>query len=208
MTHLPLFPLNLVLFPNFPLPLHIFEERYRVMIRHCIDQGIPFGVVCQHGERYEKVGCTAVVDQVLKEYEDGCMDVMTVGRERFVIENVDENDLYLSAVVELLADSEEPDDDGLIKEAVDVLLRYAYYAEMEVDREGLRGLRSRELSYLLSGIDTLGLQTKQELLEVNSHTERLQRVVAALQEITEQLVLFAQLKKTIGSDVDLSSLNN
>jgi Lon protease-like protein len=208
MTHLPLFPLNLVLFPDFPLPLHVFEERYRVMIRRCIDEDIPFGVVCQHGERYEKVGCTAVVDHVLKEYEDGRMDIMTVGRERFAIEKVDDSDLYLSATVELLSEPDEPDDEELEKKAVDALLRYAYYAEMEVDREGLRELRSRGLSYLLSGIDTLGLQTKQQLLEVDSHTERLRRSVAALQEVTEQLVLLAQLKQAIGTDVDLSSLNN
>ena len=208
MTQLPLFPLSLVLFPNFPLPLHIFEERYRVMIRRCIDEGIPFGVVCQHGERYEKVGCTAVVDQVLKEYDDGRMDILTVGRERFSIQKVDEGDLYLSATVQLLSEPDEPDDQALTKEAVDALLRYAYYAEMEVDREGLRDLRARELSFLLSGIDTLGLETKQELLEIDSHTERLRRSVGALQQVTEQLVLLAQLKKAIGSDVDLSSLNN
>jgi Lon protease-like protein len=208
MTHLPLFPLNLVLFPNFPLPLHIFEERYRLMIRRCMEEAVPFGVVCQHGEHYERIGCTALVDHVLKEYEDGRMDIVTVGRERFAIENVDESELYLQASVQLLEEPDEPDDEQLMTKAVDGLLRYAYYAEMEIDRAGLRELDARELSYLLSGLDSLGLQTKQLLLETDSHTERLQRSVAAIQEVTEQLLVIAQLKKAIGTDVDLSSLNN
>jgi Lon protease-like protein len=208
MTQLPLFPLHLVLFPNFPLPLHVFEERYRVMIRRCIEASEPFGVVCQHGERYETVGCTAVVDRVLKEYDDGRMDIVTVGRERFAIDSVNDAGIYLEATVNYLEDPDEPEDQELLTKAIDALLRYAYHTEMDVDRDGLRELSTRDLSYLISGVDTLGVQTKQELLEMDSSTGRLRKSVDALEQVTEQLILLAQLQKTLGEDVDINSLTN
>lgn len=208
MTQLPLFPLGLVLFPGFPLPLHIFEERYRVMVKRCIAEDLPFGVVYQRGEHYEMTGCSAVVHRVLKEYDDGRMDIVTVGRDRFAIEAVDDSDLYLKASIRYLEDTNDASGQELTTSAVDAVLRYAYYAEMEIDRDGLRELDVRELSYLVSGLDGLGMQTKQRLLETDNHAERLQSSVAALEEITEQLIVLARLKKAIGEDVDFSILNN
>jgi len=82
---LPLFPLNVVLFPGQALPLHIFEPRYRIMIRRCIDNDEPFGVVLARDEEPDEphdIGTSARVTEVQR-LSDGRMHIMTVGEERF-----------------------------------------------------------------------------------------------------------------------------
>jgi Lon protease-like protein len=95
---LPLFPLNVVLFPGQTLPLHIFEPRYRLMIQRCIEQGQPFGVVLAQDEDDEVphiIGTAARITQV-ERLTDGRMNIVTVGVERFVLQNVHEGeDEYL-----------------------------------------------------------------------------------------------------------------
>lgn len=82
---LPLFPLNVVLFPGQSLPLHIFEPRYRVLIRKCVDNNEPFGVVLAQDEEPDRpfdVGTSARVTEV-KKMPDGRMNIVTIGEERF-----------------------------------------------------------------------------------------------------------------------------
>ncbi|MCL4868964.1 MAG: LON peptidase substrate-binding domain-containing protein [Anaerolineae bacterium] len=108
MHELPLFPLNTVLFPGMPLPLHIFEERYKEMIQHCLEHDEPFGVVLIRDGResfgpladpYE-VGCIAQIEHI-RPLEDGRYDLIAVGRERFRIHQIKHNRSYLVGVVEL-----------------------------------------------------------------------------------------------------------
>jgi Lon protease-like protein len=110
---LPLFPLHSVLCPGVALPLHIFEDRYRLMIGRCIDRSEPFGVVLlRDGKevgpltgRVAEVGTTALIREAGR-YADGRMDLMTVGGRRFRIHDVDgEREPYLVGEVSLLAES-------------------------------------------------------------------------------------------------------
>jgi Lon protease-like protein len=102
---LPLFPLNVVLFPGMVLPLHIFEERYRLMIRRCLDQNRPFGVLLiregkEVGETavpYE-VGTTARITRV-ERLDDGRMNITTVGVERFRVRRFRDDEPYLQGEV-------------------------------------------------------------------------------------------------------------
>ncbi|HEY3290866.1 MAG TPA: LON peptidase substrate-binding domain-containing protein [Anaerolineae bacterium] len=95
---LPLFPLNVVLFPGQTLPLHVFEPRYRVMIQRCIEQSQPFGVVLvdeDDDSAPHTIGTAAKITQV-ERLPDGRMNILTVGLERFILENVYEGeDEYL-----------------------------------------------------------------------------------------------------------------
>jgi Lon protease-like protein len=211
MTQLPLFPLDAVLFPNTPLPLHIFEERYRLLVARCIAEKLPFGVVYNHGERVEQIGCSARIDRVLKEYGDGRLDIVTVGQRRFSIESLDTSRPYLQALVRFLDESDDGEGPGaeeLSAVAMDALLRYSCYSEMEIDRESLRKLSIKELSFLIAGIDEVGLETKQLLLEIDSPARRLRHSVAALNQVIEQLVTLMSLKKAIGDDVDMGTMKN
>lgn len=110
---LPLFPLHSVLFPGVALPLHIFEERYRTMVAHCIERGQPFGVVLiRHGREVgdgelslADIGTTAIIRQAGR-HPDGRLDIMTIGGRRFRIDELDaEREPYLVGEVEIL---EEP----------------------------------------------------------------------------------------------------
>src|SRR5271168_2923552 len=80
---IPLFPLNVVLFPGEQLPLHIFEPRYRRMVRECLDGKTPFGMLLSMPNGVVRVGCTAEILEVLKRYDDGRMDIVTAGRDPF-----------------------------------------------------------------------------------------------------------------------------
>ena len=159
----------------------------------------------------EQVGCSARIDRVLKRYDDGRLDIVTVGRRRFAIESVDTSQPYLQALVRFLDENEDTDNSSEIDPAtgaIDAVLRYAYYAGTEVDRDALRELTVAELSFLIAGIDEMGLETKQHLLEVNSAVSRLHQSVEALEQVTEQLVTLMSLKKAMGDDVDMGSMKN
>lgn len=208
MSRLPLFPLQLVLFPNVPLPLHIFEERYRAMIATCIDEGRPFGVVYHRGESIRHVGCTAIIERVLKRYDDGRMDILAVGHERFAIDELDESGLYLEADVHFLEDDVEGDSDDLHQRAVAELLKYAFYAEIQLDRDTLSALTGNQLSFLIAGIDLFGMDTKQELLEIERIEERLERATEELARVNNRLAAASQIKRSLGHDVDINSFLN
>ena len=104
---LPLFPLNMVLFPNNALPLHIFEERYKEMIGEAIRQKTEFGIVLAAESGIVNVGCTATVENIIKEYPDGTMDIVTRGRRRFEILELNEEKDYLRGSVEFFDDEED-----------------------------------------------------------------------------------------------------
>lgn len=99
-TQLPLFPLNVVLFPGMMLPLHIFEERYRKMVQGCLDESEPFGVILAKSDRAQapnvaslacddiyEVGTTAHITAV-ERLEDGRMNLITIGQERFAVKDI------------------------------------------------------------------------------------------------------------------------
>ena len=103
---LPLFPLNTVLFPGMVLPLHIFEERYKLMINRCLDEERPFGVVLiREGQEVGSyavpydVGTTSIIAGVTR-YDDGRMNIVTLGNERFRLRRVRYDQPYLVADVE------------------------------------------------------------------------------------------------------------
>jgi len=113
---IPLFPLDLVLLPAAPLPLHIFEERYKVMLDECLEQEAEFGIVWAQEDGVARVGCTARVAEVLKRYEDGKLDVLSQGFERFTILEVDAASRpFTQATVEAFEDdlaTVDPSDDA------------------------------------------------------------------------------------------------
>ncbi len=77
---IPLFPLNVVLLPGADLPLHIFEPRYREMVKNCLEEKSEFGMLLSLPKGVARVGCTAEILDVVKRYEDGRMDILTAGR--------------------------------------------------------------------------------------------------------------------------------
>ena len=103
---IPLFPLDLVLFPGAALPLHIFEDRYKEMIGECLQCQGEFGMVRARREGLAIIGCTAKILTVMHRYPDGRLDILCRGERRFEIESLVEGRSFLEAEVDFLADQE------------------------------------------------------------------------------------------------------
>ena len=110
-AEIPLFPLNLVLFPHMQLPLHIFEERYKEMVNRCVRESLPFGIVLATGTsaitgnvETSNVGCTARISRV-ERLPDGCMNIEVVGERRFRILDTHEQQSYRTGVIEAFEDT-------------------------------------------------------------------------------------------------------
>jgi Lon protease-like protein len=199
-TRLPLFPLGTVLFPGLLLPLHVFEDRYRALVRDLVDapeESRGFGVVAIREGRevgdggirsLHPVGCLADLRQV-EPHPDGRFDIVATGARRFRIDSVDATSQpYLQAEVEFL---DEPDGDAATVLAGTVAMLWGAY------RQALTGTRPEDadelpdepvvLSYLVAAATILELRDKQRLLEEPDTTSRLRRELAILRR--EAIVL-------------------
>ena len=106
---LPLFPLDVVLLPRMVLPLHIFEERYKLMVGEAIKNETEFGIVRSRENSVFNVGCTAVVEKVVQRHPDGRFDIIAVGQRRFEVLLLDEQKPYLQAGVHFFDDDSGTD---------------------------------------------------------------------------------------------------
>lgn len=171
---LPLFPLDIVLFPRMVLPLHIFEERYKEMIGECLRSRKPFGVLYAHDRTTERVGCLAGILKVLKKYDDGRMDLLSQGGERFEILHFDTSASYLRGWTEPLADRDgaRPPEQTAVERLLELYRETARLlnqteAEKVVISPGYRGL-----SFQIAAGFALPKKVKQRVLEGRSETER------------------------------------
>jgi len=181
---LPLFPLELVLLPGVPLPLHIFEPRYKEMIAECLEQKKPFGIVRASEEGVADIGCTAEILSVTKKYDDGRMDILARGVQRFEVLQVNEERSFLQAEISQLHDKDE-DEPGkpasqLVEQAVRLHAEIVKLAGAELSGADEK---ASNLSFLLAGSLPLDLDFKQNLLSTLSETKRLEAVVGYLQAI-------------------------
>jgi Lon protease-like protein len=170
---LPLFPLGIVLLPSEMVQLHIFEERYKLMIGECLESGREFGILWLSDERLHDVGCTARVTEVLERYDDGRMDILVAGgRPMRLVRRIDEL-AYPAGDVELLDLNPAPADAALAAEARE---RYADLVERVTDErppaESLEGLDA----FAMAGTIEFKPAEKQKLLEQPSEDERLRAV--------------------------------
>jgi len=175
---LPLFPLDVVLFPEMLLPLHIFEERYKEMIAECLQGKSPFGVLYAHDDTVETIGCTAEISQVIKRYPDGRIDLVVIGQKRFQVSFFDSERSYLRASVELLPDSVggRSPSEQLVRHALDL---YAQAAKlMGEDNPDQFTLDSclQGLAFKLASSIQLQNEIRQHILEARSEEQRLQEL--------------------------------
>lgn len=180
---LPLFPLNTVLFPSLPLPLHIFEERYKRMIGHCMETSEPFGVVFRDPEgSAHRIGCTARVAEVLERFEDGRMNVVVAGEQPFrVLERFEAPEYPAGEVEPIDAVDDEDSDDPETADAT-----RAAFAELvqrvsgePPDPDQLEG----EDAYAIAARVELPPETKQALLEIRSEPDRMRTLGEALRDL-------------------------
>ncbi len=188
-VEIPLFPLNLVLFPGMPLPLHIFEERYKAMIGDCMRYNTPFGVsLIRSGQEVgspadpQPIGTTTRVlrSQML---EQGRINVMTKGERRFEIVEITQQEPHVAALVRLLDEPVGDDFSGISSEITEefsrlmrnlISLTGGYASQVEIPTDPV------ELSYTIAANLEAPVPVRQELLEVPTAADRLNRLVPLL----------------------------
>ena len=206
---IPLFPLGVVLLPHMELPLHIFEERYKIMINECLEQGRMFGVVNYDGTNIRSIGCTAKILSVVKEYVDGRMDIITKGKTRFVIKDMDQSRIYLQVKVLFFEDEYEmvsDDDDALAGEIVDLLKDHDRISETRRDYNALTGLDFKRLSFLIPSTEGFTSEERQKFLEITSPRLRLIKCKAILKTVIQRMKMNLKINKIIGGNGDVKAL--
>jgi len=170
---LPLFPLDVVLFPGAPLPLHIFEPRYKELIEECLSQKMPFGMVRSKENALAEVGCTAVIVKLNKKYEDGRYDIVTQGKQRFAIEQLNQERSFLRG--EVLFFDDEPSKVTEDETETVIKLHQQLFAVLgqPIEVEPVYPSLSFQLTHELP----VDLDFKQTILEMKSEAERIETLI-------------------------------
>jgi Lon protease-like protein len=193
---LPLFPLDVVLFPGTPLPLHIFEPRYKELINECLEQKKVFGIVKLEEEGLADVGCTAEIVAVTKKYPDGKMDIVTEGRQRFEVLEVNEDRAFLQGEVLYFEDEPGRPSQQQVEHAIKL------HAEIMAMASADQNLpeEQEKISFYFAGSLPLDLEFKQTLLEMRSEAERMEAIITAFETILPKLKRTVQVRQKAGGN--------
>jgi Lon protease-like protein len=178
MSELGLFPLPLVLLPTEQVPLHIFEDRYKELIGECLEDEEEFGLVYADDDGIREIGTRAGVIHVLTEFEDGRLNVVVEGRERFRLVEVTEGRSFHTGEVISLDDADDPAESDTVERARGLFGRLRELTGSEVE---VPGSETPQLSYALAARVELAPDVKLELLEETSERVRLERVCELLE---------------------------
>lgn len=184
-TELPIFELPVVLLPGELLPLHIFEERYKRMIGHCLEAEEPFGIVFRDDEGgARRIGCTARVTEVLEQFDDGRLNIVVTGELPFRVLERFETGEYPAGEVAAVAEPDDECDPELAagaRSAFADLVRRVSGSPPDADE-----LRECD-AYDIAARVELPPETKQRLLELRSEGERMATLGRALRELARTL---------------------
>jgi len=207
---IPLFPLNAVLFPHQPLPLNIFEPRYKAMVKDCVERRQDFGVVLVHQGQLFQNGTCAHIENILQRFDDGRMNILTLGKRRFRVKKVIENKSYLEGEVEFW------DDDApvcqraaeLCKQVRQLLKIYAALTGKIEDQSLVEDFTAYGFSFFLAEINMYSLPRQQEVLEMTSARERLECGLKSLVALVEKLQLDHKLRGLLGNTQSFFNILN
>ncbi|MGH9717604.1 MAG: LON peptidase substrate-binding domain-containing protein [Candidatus Acidiferrales bacterium] len=183
---IPLFPLDVVLLPKMPLPLHIFEPRYKVMIRRCLDEKCEFGMILATNQGVATIGCTAEIVRTVREYPDGRIDIVSEGRAVFLLEEPLDEKEYYEGRVEYLADNPYLKDS---EKETKLLAAFSECHALLVGQPwpGVTPDENPILAYRLAAQLPVELETRQALLEMRSESERRARLLGWIGDFLPKL---------------------
>jgi Lon protease-like protein len=196
---IPLFPLNVVLFPGANLPLHIFEPRYREMVKACLQEKSEFGMLLSMPSGVARVGCTAEIVEVVNRHPDGRMDILTVGRAPFRVVDLFSDNPLLEGQVDYLEDREAPGNPSVQRVLVE-LYEACHTLIYDDYPKNLQGTPTDELSFLVAGTLPMDLLWKQQILELRSESDRQERLVAYLREWAPHLQKTEAMRQRAGGN--------
>jgi len=180
-VRLPLFPLNVVLLPGADMPLHIFEPRYRQMVRDCLETKSPFGMVLALPNGMAGTGCTAEIVEVTNRYGDGRCDILAIGRAPFRVVELFPDEPLLRGEIDYLEDRPVPANPHVFRELIALYETCHTLIFGDYPRDCDQDART-EVSYRIACKLPMDLLWKQRVLELRSEAERQERLVAYLRE--------------------------
>ncbi len=175
-----LFPLGIVLLPTEQVPLHIFEPRYRELIAECLDLQQPFGLVYADDDGLRRTGTLATVVEVAERFEDGRLNIVVEGGERFRLVELTEGRSFHTGTIEPIADNDDAPDPESVTRARRLFARLVELtgADVEVPDEA-----ASQPSFSLASRFELAPDLKLELLEERSEQLRLKRLCEILETV-------------------------
>jgi ATP-dependent Lon protease len=173
-----LFPLQLVLLPTERVPLHIFEDRYKELIGECLEGEEEFGLVYADDNGIREIGTRAGVIEVLAQFEDGRMNVVIEGRDRFRLLELTSGRSFNTGAVSPVVDGDDPAEPDSVERALGLFDRLRELTGSDVE---MPEASTEQLSYVLAGRVELAAEIKLELLEETSERVRLERVCELLE---------------------------
>jgi Lon protease-like protein len=179
----PLFPLGLVLLPSELVPLHIFEERYKLMIGECLERESEFGIIWLSDEGLKDVGCSARIDRVLERFDDGRLNILVEGAQPFRLTRRIEDLPYPAGNVEPLADEDEPEQEALER----ARSSYADLVEEVTDSRPEPDALAKLGSYGMAATLEVAPAAKQSLLELRSESARLEQLEGLFAEALQRI---------------------
>ena len=204
MPEIGLFPLPIVLVPTERIPLHIFEQRYHELIAECIDSGEEFGLVLATGDgAVHEIGTRASVQQVVETLEDGSINIVVEGGERFRLLELTGGRSFNTGVVEAVADDDDPAAGADADRAIALFNELADAAGSDVD---VPDRESPQLDFELAARVDFGVEAKQELLASLSPRRRMQRLTELLERALEAVRLEHTLRERAGRNGKVSPL--
>lgn len=198
---IPLFPLPVVVFPGELLPLHIFEDRYKIMVARCLEwqklgpeQGL-FAVNYAREGRLETVGCAVSIEKIVREYPDGRLDIMTIGRRRYRGGRVIREQIYQQIEADFFDDFMTSIDTGLREQAVALHCRLLEIVGKQFSVPIFP--EDQAPSFVLAHESSMDPEQKQRLLEFTNENERLRELIQYYKKIIPGALKNVELKERI-----------
>ncbi|HKW87585.1 MAG TPA: LON peptidase substrate-binding domain-containing protein [Candidatus Acidoferrales bacterium] len=186
LKRIPVFPLDVVLFPGIQLPLHIFEPRYKQMIRRCLLEKLEFGMILAEKEKVATTGCTAAIVQMVKQYADGQIDIIVRGGAPFQVKELYDDKPYYEALAEFIDEMGTPFPP--ISQELAEVYDQCHWLLFNSGPQRIPSEPGISPTYFMAGSLPLDLDDKQSLLETRDEAARQNQLLEQLKEWLPQLV--------------------
>ncbi len=202
MEKIGLFPLGIVLFPESLYPLHIFEERYKLLINRCYHTNTEFGVCLVAQSKMKEIGCKAKIAGIMNKYDDGRMDILVQGTERFSLNNFTEGEEpYYVGEVEPYSDEDFNIDKGLLADCTKLFNKIAAsITTVKVEKIEEGKMIVNYPSFFIAQKAGFPAEKKQQLLEMQTENLRLRFLLTHLNNILPAIKDSSQVQQIIKND--------